>query len=87
MLNFFRNGEEELGRGRARLAIYFAGLRQLWGFPWKRGWRNQLFSYKPQAASIYPEPRRGAPPTPCLKQYFFIVLGPTEEEAECSAQS
>lgn len=56
MLNFFRNGEEELGRGRARLLLStFAGLRLLC-FPWKRGWQNQLFSYKPQAAQ-----ERGSP--------------------------
>ena len=32
MLNFFRKGEEELGRGRARLDIYFCWFEAITDF-------------------------------------------------------
>lgn len=49
MLIFFRDGKNWEGEG-ARLQYLLAGLRQLWDFPWKRRWRNQLFFYNPEAA-------------------------------------
>lgn len=61
---FLQKWGARIGEGKGQTLLSpFAGLRQSWGFPWKRGWGNHLFFYNPRLPLSSWSPGQGLPPT------------------------